>query len=138
MLDLIRISIFNPQPTCTLDSYINCELYRMEYKLDNPIDRNIVQLNRDKLRKQLWTPSIRSVPNTRDKLKEKGIIKDWKEIQPTQRESNMVVVYKEEWKVTRHATCVIWELDFHWIITGGNGRVLLPKEWKYKFYQYAK
>jgi len=110
----------------------------MEYRIDNSIDRNIVQLNRDKLREQLEIPKIRTIPMVRDKLKRKWIIKDWKEIYPTKREENMVVVYKEQWRKDNHATCVIWELDFHWIITWGNWRVLLPKEWKYKFYQYIK
>lgn len=138
MIDILRLSIFNTNGTCTLDSYINCELYRMEYRIDNAIDKNIIQLNRDKLRERLDTPRIRSVPMVRDKLKAHWIIKDWKEIEPTERAKNMVVVYKEQWRTAKHAACVIWEADFHWILTWGNWRVYLSKKWKYKFYQYIK
>ena len=138
MFNIIWLSIFNSNGTCTLDSYINCELYRMEYRIESAIDRNIIQLNRDKLWKKLDMPIIRSVPIARDKLKEQGIIYDWKEIKPEKRMENMVVVYKEQWRTTKHAACVIWEADFHWILAWGNWRVYLPKWWKYKFYQYIK
>lgn len=50
----------------------------------------------------------------------------------------MVVVYKEEWRTSKHAACIVWQLDFHWVITWGNGRVLLPKWWKYEFFSYEK
>ena len=136
---MIRPFLFNPQWTCTIDSYINCETYRLEYKLENPIERNIVQLYRDKLRKKLWSPERRTVPIIRNKLQELGLIKSRKKLENGENKvDNMVVVYKEKGRLTKHATCIVWELDFHWVIAWGNGRVLLPKEWKYEFYSYEK
>lgn len=139
MIELLRPSLMNSAWTCTLDSYINCETYRMEYRIESPIERNIIQIYRNKLREKMNMPEWRSVPIAWEKLQSMWIIKSRNKIEsPQKKVENMVVVYKEEWIVTKHAACVIWKADFHRILAWWNGRVFLPKKGKYEFFSYEK
>jgi hypothetical protein len=139
MIELIRPALFNTAWTCTLDSYINCETYRLEYRIESPIDRNIIQTHRDDLREKLDMPERRSISMTRDKLQTMWLIKSRKKLENVDGKiDNMVVVYKEEDRTNKHAACIVWELDFHRVIAWGNGRVLLPKWTDYEFYSYEK
>ena len=78
---MIRPFLFNPEWTCTLDSYINCETYRLEYRLESTIDRNIVQMYRDDLREKLEMPEIRKTSIVLEKLKVMWLIKSWKQLE---------------------------------------------------------